>query len=42
MEGGVKKVLGIARGGSKKFSHTKIEIFQLPPPPHQGIYMNGP
>ena len=32
---GVKKVLGIARGGSKKFSRTKIEIFQ---PPHQGIY----
>ena len=35
LEGGVKKVLGIARGGVKKFSRTKIEIFQ---PPHQGIY----
>ena len=35
LEGGVKKVLGIVRGGSKKFSCTKIEIFQ---PPHQGIY----
>ena len=29
------KVKGKARGGSKKFSRTKIEIF---PAPHQGIY----
>ena len=34
LEGG-QKVLGKARGGSKKFSPTKIEIFQ---PPTQGIY----
>ena len=35
VEGGVQKVLALAKEGSKKFDD---ENFQLPSPPHQSIY----